>query len=237
MSLFVLSDTHLSLGADKPMDVFGRRWEGYVSKIEQNWRKVVSEKDTVVISGDVSWGMTLEQALPDLLFLDSLPGRKIIGRGNHDYWWTTLSKMRDFFSANGLSTLFPLYNNAYYEQGFLICGSRGWFIDEKGAPPGVDYAKIVSRETIRLGLSFDAAEKLAPAGSDPEKLVFLHFPPLFGDFECPEILALLSEKRVSRCFFGHIHGAYDLPPSFSRDGTSFILTSADYLDFLPMRID
>lgn len=233
MALFVLSDTHLSLSNDKPMDIFGSRWSNHAQRIEKNWRNIVSEKDTVVIAGDISWAINLEEAKEDLRFLSSLPGKKIISRGNHDYWWSTASKMRKFFNENGIENIEFLHNNSHLEQGYVICGSRGWFIDENGAPKDNDYSKIVNRECIRLEISIDEGRKL---NNSAEILVFLHFPPIFRGFVCKEILETLKRNNIKRCFFGHIHGVYDIPQTFFHEGIEFCLTSADFLNFTPYLI-
>lgn len=231
MSLFVLSDTHLSLGVNKPMDIFGSRWSGYTEKIERGWTEKVADGDTVVIAGDVSWAMTLDEAKQDLKFLDRLPGKKILGRGNHDYWWDTVKKMTEFFSRNGFSGMSFLYNNAYRVGSVAVCGSRGWYNDQKAAPGDSDYKKIVAREAARLELSLREAEKL---GGEP--VAFLHFPPVFKNYVCPEIVAVLNSYNVKRCYFGHIHTVYDIPPSFEYSGINFTVTSADYLDFTPLLV-
>ncbi len=154
--LFVMADTHLSFSADKPMDIFGSRWRSYMKKIEARWRETVTERDTVIIPGDVSWAMTLKEAEQDLLFLESLPGQKIISKGNHDFWWSTAKKLEEFFLENGVHTIHLLYNNAFLLGDRVICGSRGWFSDEKAAPDDTDYRKIVTRECQRLAMSLDA---------------------------------------------------------------------------------
>ncbi len=233
MSLFTISDLHLSLANDKPMDIFGARWQDHTAKLEKNWRAVVTEKDTVVVAGDISWAIDLKEAEKDLCFLHSLPGKKIISKGNHDYWWTTASKMKAFFEEKGIDSIDLLYNNAHCEQGFVICGSRGWYNDEKGAPKESDYEKIVNREVIRLELSIQ--EGLKKNDCD-EMLVFLHFPPVFRGFVCQELIDLLNKYRIGRCFFGHIHGVYDFPQTFFHEGIEFTMTSADFLHFLPIKI-
>ncbi len=233
MSLFVLSDTHLSLSDNKPMDVFGNRWHNYVEKLDMGWRSIITDDDTVVIPGDISWAMSLEGAKKDLLFLDSLPGTKIIGKGNHDFWWETASKTQAFFDQNGITTIKMLYNNAHKYQGFDICGSRGWFYEEKNAPKDTDYKKIVNREVLRLKISFDAVKD----SKNSEKLVFLHFPPVLNNYVCREIVDLLHEYGITRCFYGHIHGVYDIPPVFDFEGISFTIVSADYLNFTPLLVE
>lgn len=243
MSLYVLSDTHLSTGDDKPMDVFGARWTGYTEKLRSRWNKLITDDDTVVIAGDISWAMSPEGAVGDLRFIDNLKGQKIIGRGNHDYWWSSMKKLGELCEKERLTSLRFLYNNAYETDDFIICGSRGWYIDESNRkmPQDADYQKIVAREAIRLELSLNEAKKLqeksaALSGRKKEILVFLHFPPSFRGYECPEIIAVMKKFGITRCFFGHIHGVYDVPRTTVSDGISYTLTSADFLDFYPLPI-
>lgn len=243
MSLYVLSDTHLSTADDKPMDVFGARWTGYTEKLRLRWNKLITPNDTVIIAGDVSWAMTDSGAVDDLRFIEQLNGQKIIGRGNHDYWWTSMKKLNSLCETEGLSTLRFLYNNAYEVEDFIICGSRGWYIDESNRkmPREADYQKIVAREAIRLKLSLSEAEKLQKAalerdGQLREILVFLHFPPSFRGYECPEIISVLKKFGIKRCYFGHIHGVYDVSRCVVSDGIAYTLTSADFLDFYPLPI-
>lgn len=227
-----MSDTHLSLSCDKPMEVFGSRWKNYHERIAANWLERVGQSDTVIVTGDVSWGMTLQQSLADFRFLDALPGKKLLGKGNHDYWWDTVKKMTAFFDANGITTMKFLYNNSYLVDGIAVAGSRGWFNDEKAAPDDSDYAKLVAREAIRTEASLsDAVKKF---GVTPT--AFLHFPPVYKSCICGEIIAVLKKYNVRRCYYGHIHGVYDLPPAFDYEGISFIITSADYLGFVPLPV-
>lgn len=244
MAFYIMADTHLSVGCDKPMDVFGSRWTNYTEKIEKNWRAVIREEDTVVLPGDVSWGMTLAEALPDLRFLDSLPGTKILGKGNHDYWWETARKMQLFFAQNGLSTLQILFNNAYRVGNIIVCGCRGWYADGKQviARDETDPEKIVAREVGRLRLSIAEGKKiqdavLAEEGVRCEIVAALHFPPVFTDYYCEPIVGVLKENGIRRCYFGHIHANYGYPPVTKSDGIEFRLISADYLDFHPFPID
>jgi predicted phosphohydrolase len=244
MSLYVLSDTHLSISDNKPMDIFGARWSGYTEKLRTRWNRVISPDDTVVIAGDISWAMSHTGAVDDLRFIENLNGHKIIGRGHHDYWWTSLTKLNALCKAEGFETLRFLYNNAWaVEEDFIVCGSRGWYIDESNRkmPQDADYQKIVAREAIRLELSLTEAVKLrdrlkAEEGYAREILVFLHFPPDFRGYVCPEIVAVLQKYKITRCWYGHIHGVYDIPPSAVSNGIRYTLTSADYLDFTPMPI-
>lgn len=245
MAIFVLSDLHLStdLSMNKSMDVFGDRWRDYMVKIRKNWDSVVTPSDTVIVPGDISWATRLSEARADLDYLNRLNGTKLLGKGNHDFWWSTASKMYKFFEENGFDTLKILYNNAFVLEDRIICGTRGWFPDEsKQLTVGdVDYAKIVNRELTRLRLSLDAAKKLQLSEQDtcgrllPIE-VFLHFPPVWADFSMPEMLSLLQEYEIKRVFFGHIHSAYSAPRSFECQNMTFTLTSSDFLNFYPLKI-
>ena len=243
MSLYVLSDTHLSISDNKPMDIFGARWTGYTEKLRTRWNRVVTPEDTVVIAGDISWAMSHTGALEDLKFINSLNGQKIIGRGNHDYWWTSLTKLNAMCEDNGLDTIRFLYNNAYAIENFIVCGSRGWYIDESNRkmPQEADYQKIVAREAIRLEISLNEAKKLQEQklqedGILREIIVFLHFPADFRGYVCREIVDVMKKFDVKRCYYGHIHGVYDIPRSEVSDGIRHTLTSADFLDFSPLPI-
>ncbi len=239
MALFTIADLHFSACGDHKMDVFGSRWQNYTKKICDTWRAVVGENDTVVIPGDISWGMTLSEAKDDFALLHSLPGKKLIGKGNHDFWWDTAKKCNGFFEENGFDTLSLLYNNAYIVEDFIVCGTRGWFLDkEQQVTVGeVDFEKISARELGRLKLSLDAAKKLQTGEhEDKEILVFLHFPPKWKDFEFTAMLELLLSYHVKRCYFGHIHGLYGAEPIVRYGALSGRLISSDFLNFIPHRI-
>ncbi len=239
MSLYVIADLHLSSDGEKSMDVFGARWKDYIQKIEKNWKSIVTDADTVVIPGDISWALRLEDAVEDLRFLDSLPGQKLISKGNHDFWWTTAAKMNTFFQEQQLSTLKMLYNNAFLVEEQIVCGSRGWFLEagQQKTVGDVDYQKIVNREVIRLRMSLDAAVKLQKEdGRALPITVFLHFPVVFGDAVCHPILELLQEYGIKTCYYGHVHGAYYTPKALSYEGIDFILCAADYLQFAPLPV-
>lgn len=233
MSLFVIADTHFSESVQKPMDIFGARWRNWTEKLCENWRKTVKDSDTVILPGDISWGMNIEEAKADLKLLDSLPGKKIIGKGNHDYWWGTASKIEEFFEKEQIFSIKILHNNAFFEENTVICGSRGWYIDEKTAPDTSDYLKIVAREANRLKISISAAEKYPP---DAKRIAFFHFPPVFFDFVCREIVDVLHSYDITECYYGHIHGKYDIPQKTELEGITFSLISADYLNFVPFKI-
>ena len=245
MALYCIADLHLSTNrnTDKKMDVFGNRWQNYHEKIDASWRRLVEPQDAVILPGDISWATRLEEAEDDFSYLDSLPGEKYIGKGNHDFWWATAAKLQEFFRARSFNTLHILYNNAYRIEDKIVCGTRGWFLDEKNqvvAQGEVDYDKIVKREAGRLKMSLDAAKILqseaAEGGQTLPILAFLHFPPVWSDFCCRELIDLLLAYGVNDCYFGHIHGCYSLPGEFVFEGIRFHLIAADYLSFAPLLI-
>lgn len=226
MALYVIGDTHLSLGCNKPMDVFGGQWEGYVDKLRAGFENVESG-DTVVLCGDLSWGMSLEQAREDFAFLNGLPGSKLLLKGNHDYWWTTAAKMRTFFAENGFDTLDILHNNCALYGETALCGTRGWFYEEEADGHN---EKVFNRELIRLEASLKAA-------GERKKLCFLHYPPCYQGYTCPEIMALLERYGVERCYYGHLHGgSHRLAIEGKYGAVEYRLVSADYLGFCPLKI-
>ena len=241
MSLYAISDLHLSTNENtgKSMEVFGSRWRDYVQKLERNWRAVITDDDLVVIPGDISWAMTTDEAIHDFRFIESLPGKKLLGKGNHDFWWSTATKMNAFFEENELKSIALLHNNAYETEDFIICGTRGWFNDESNqntvGGTAVDYKKIVSREQMRLKISLEEGKRLR-GNSDKEILVFLHFPPVYNEFICREIVDVLHEYGIKNCFFGHIHGNYYIPRTTEFEGINFVMIAADFLNFAPMPI-
>lgn len=235
MALFAIADPHLGFGVAKPMAIFGSQWHDHDHQLEVNWRKAVTDDDTVLIPGDISWGMTLAEALPDLQFLDRLPGKKILSRGNHDYWWSSLSKMDRFCQENSLHSLVFLRNNGLaVAPDWLICGTRGWIVPDDPDFRAVD-EKIYLREAGRLRLSLDAAASIRT--SSHKLVVGLHYPPYPRDGSSTLFTKLLEEYHVDRCIFGHIHG---LPPD-RRDYDRSVpircqLVSADHLAFNPLRL-
>lgn len=228
MSLFAIGDTHLSFSCNKPMDVF-KGWDDYTKRLEKNWKAVVDEKDTVLIAGDISWAMKLEDAKADFSFLENLPGRKIIMKGNHDYWWQTKKKLVEFCEKNEFESIDILFNNAFRVGNFALCGSRGWFYDaEKDAD-----MKVLKREAGRLQMSIDEATALGG-----EKIVFLHYPPIMQSQECKEIMDVLKRNNIKRCYYGHLHGpSCNLAVNSNIDGIEFRLISADFLSFCPKLIE
>ena len=236
MALYTIADLHLSIGVgkEKAMDVFGNRWQGYVQKLEKNWRAIVEPEDSVIIPGDISWALGIDEALADLQFIDSLPGTKYLGKGNHDFWWSTQKKLTEFFTAHSISTIKILYNCAYEVEDYIICGTRGWFYDESvsGIPKGTDFDKLVNREAQRLKISLEEAKTLSEQSGKPI-LCFLHFPPVWNGTECEPLVELLLSYGVQKCYFGHIHGTYGVPAFFVHRGITFAIISADYLQFIP----
>lgn len=236
MSLFVMADLHLSTTTDKPMDVFGARWTDYMNKIKKNWSKIVTNDDTVIVPGDISWAIDYSEALEDFKFIEALPGKKLLGKGNHDFWWGTMAKNRKFLADNGFKTIDFLHNNAYKVENYIVCGTRGWYVDEKlqATTNDAEYQKIVNREASRLRTSL--LEAISLRENNEEILVFFHFPPVFKSFICQEIIDVLKEFNIKNCYFGHIHGSYSLERQISYEGINFTLISSDFLNFVPMII-
>lgn len=228
MALYTIGDLHLSLSSDKPMDVFGDAWKGHVARLAAGFSSL-TDNDVTVLCGDLSWAMTLEEAKEDFFWVHRLPGRKILLKGNHDYWWSTAAKMRGFFREHGLDSLEILHNNCFFYGDTALCGTRGWFYEEEsGDARG---KKVFLRELLRLEASFKAA-------GGREIICFLHYPPLTERFECGEILDLLRKYKVTRCCYGHLHGLWSHRTAFCglRDGIEYQLVSADYLGFQPVKI-
>ncbi len=228
MSLYAIGDLHLSFTTNKPMDVFGPRWENHVEKLRDGF-SALSADDVCVLCGDISWGINLDEALEDFRFIEGLPGRKIILKGNHDLWWTSMAKMTAFLEKNGFQTISFLHNNAhFYGENAAICGTRGWFYEESR---GVAHdKKMIDREVLRLETSLKA-------GGDRDKYVFLHYPPKYGVYTCPEILALLKAYDAKVCCSGHLH-AESLRYAFNgwHDHTRHICVSGDGILFKPCKI-
>lgn len=239
MAVFAISDPHLPGGEPvaKSMSVFGERWRDYIVRFEKNWRAVVSETDTVILPGDISWAATLDGALGDLSFIDSLPGKKLLGKGNHDFWWSTLSKMRGFLRENGIDSIDFLQNNAYAVEDIVVCGTRGWFFDasDQAAVYDTDYEKLVAREACRLELSIKEGLKLS--GGDSSVLrVFLHFPVVIGGEECSELIDVLERYSVTDVYYGHVHSPSPPPPVISHRGVRCHIISSDALGFTPLLV-
>ena len=224
MALYAIGDLHLSLTADKSMEVFGPAWENYTARIAESLGALMAE-DVLILAGDTSWGMSLEEAEADFLFLDRFPCKKYLVKGNHDYWWTTAAKLHRFFDEKGIHSLDILHNNSVPYGEYAVCGTRGWFLEEDA-----HNVKVLNREAGRLEASLKAA-------GDRQVCCFLHYPPLYQGYECPEILSLLEKYHVKQCCYGHLHGpAIRRRLEGIRGETAFSLISADYLGFVPKKI-
>ena len=224
MALYAIGDLHLCLGAPKPMDIFGGNWEGYMEKLKVGL-SVIKPEDTTILLGDLSWALDLQHAKEDFAWINEIPGKKIILKGNHDYWWSTATKFYQFCSENGFSQQFILNNNHYTCGDWAICGTRGWFFEESRS--GEHDEKVFKRELIRLEASLQSAK-------DMPKMVFLHYPPKYKGYECPEIINLLEKYQVSKCFYGHLHGpSHGLAVEGLHGGVEYKLVSADRLNFHP----
>ena len=210
------------------MDIFGG-WQDYVTRLESNWKALVSDEDTVVIPGDISWAMSLDGALRDFSFIHNLPGKKIILKGNHDYWWNTKRKMDAWLESEKLDTISILHNNAFKVGDYVICGTRGWFYDaEKSAD-----MKVLLREASRLDKSIEEGKKLGD-----NLIVFLHYPPVMQSQKCQEIFDVLKKHDIKRCYYGHLHGESTRHSvNETVDGIKFSLISADFLSFCPQLVE
>ncbi len=227
MALYAIGDLHLCLGASKPMDVFGGKWVGYLEKLRNGIEKI-QDTDTTVLLGDLSWALSLEEAKADFAWINSIPGRKIILKGNHDYWWSTAAKFYKFCQDNGFSNMEILHNNHFEYNGVAICGTRGWFHEEDNTDQQNE--KVFRRELMRLEASLRSA-------GDMPKIVFLHYPPKYKGYECKEILDLFTAYHVRQCYYGHLHGAsHGLAMEGLWDGIEYRLVSADKLDFEPIPV-
>lgn len=240
--LFVIGDPHLSFGTDKPMDIFGENWKNVPERLRENWNNVVSEEDVVVVNGDISWGLKTDEAIPDLAFINGLNGKKILMKGNHELWWTSLSKLDALKRLNGFDTLDFMYNDARFheETNTPICGTRGW-----KTPLDDDFdendAKVWRRETMRLQQSINKALAM-----DGEPVIFLHFPPfnMAKRSEATEMTEIIEKSGIKRCYFGHVHGYgkcnYDesgeFQPIFRKNGVEYYLVSGDYVGFMPILV-
>ena len=224
MSIFAISDLHLSLGVDKPMDIF-KGWDNYTKRLQANWQRLVKPEDTVILPGDFSWGLKIEETKKDFEFLESLPGKKLLLKGNHDLWWSTAKKIHEFFESNNFSSVDIIYNNCAVVENYAVAGTRGWFYDDTGSK------KVLMREAGRLDASLTAAEK-----TGLPILCFLHYPPVYGDSVCNEIFDIIKKHNIKKVYYGHIHGLGDINAVKEYDGVEFKLISCDCIDFTPYYI-
>ena len=244
MSLYAIGDLHLSFGVkEKSMEIFGPAWENYTQRIEIALQDLTAE-DVLILAGDTSWGMTLEETADDFQFLNQFPCKKWLIKGNHDYWWNTAAKMRAFFDKNGFDTLNLIYNNCAIYQNYAICGTRGWFPEDDA-----QNLKILNREAGRLERSLICARENIGNGDgisggndkinagEREILCFLHYPPIYQNYRCDVFINKMREYGVKKCFYGHLHGqAIQRRFEGVSDGIDYALISADYLKFKPVKI-
>ena len=224
MSIFAISDLHLSLGVDKPMDIF-KGWDNYTKRLQANWQRLVKPEDTVILPGDFSWGLKIEETKKDFEFLESLPGKKLLLKGNHDLWWSTAKKIHEFFESNNFLSVDIIYNNCAVVENYAVAGTRGWFYDDTGSK------KVLMREAGRLDASLNAAEK-----TGLPILCFLHYPPVYGDSVCNEIFDIIKKHNIKKVYYGHIHGLGYINAVKEYDGVEFKLISCDCIDFTPYYI-
>lgn len=233
MAVYAISDLHLSLSTDKPMDVFGDRWVGYVTKLKNSWEQNIGSDDIVIIPGDISWAMYLDEALEDLKFINALPGRKIISKGNHDYWWTTMSKLNKFLDKHDLHTINFMHNNSFDLEGVTLCGTRGW-ISPGDSDFGAEDEKIHARELQRLELSLRSVSLSDKNGI----IVAIHYPPFNSRGEPSDFIEIMRKYNVKMCVYGHLHGgSHKNAVEGNVYGIDFRLVSADYLNFKPLKLE
>lgn len=235
MKLFALSDLHLAHTVDKPMTIFGEKWKNHTQMIEKSWHKTVTEKDMVILGGDISWAKSMDEAIADLRFIDKLPGQKLLLRGNHDYWWTSLRKMNELCVRENLTSLCFLRNNALRFGSFLIGGTRGWLLpgDDEFTPQD---QKIFDRELIRMQLSLDEMNLVnRKSGGGLTQVFAMHYPPISAGGATSKMADLLTEAEIPMCIFGHIHHELPLYLSSPRlNKVRYVLTSADQVNFTPV---
>ncbi len=225
MAIYVIADLHLSFSQDKPMSIFGENWEEHSEKIKNNWISKVKPEDTVVLPGDFSWAMYLQDTYKDFEYLNSLPGKKLLLKGNHDYWWTTVTNMRNFLEENKFKNIDFIYNNSYLVENKILTGTRGWnLLDTENS------SKMIKRESIRLQLAIE--DGIKKYGDDKEIIVFMHYPPISNTNKKSEFLKILKQYNIKRCYYGHLHGkSHQDAVEGIVDGIEFKLISADYLNF------
>jgi len=225
MALYAIGDLHLSLKTNKQMDVFGGNWINYTKKITEGFR-ILNSEDVCVLCGDLSWGMNMKDSLEDLLFINDLPGKKIILKGNHDYWWDTVTKMKTFFNDNNINNIEILHNNSFIYENIAICGTRGWFNDNELNTE--QNKKAAAREVIRLNTSLSSVDE------DITKICFFHYPPRFKNTVNHDIISVMNEYNVKKCYYGHLHGeTHRFAVQGETEDIDYELISADYIDFIP----
>lgn len=229
MAIYTIADLHLSFGEDKPMSIFGENWEGHSDKIKNNWIAKVKPEDTVVLPGDFSWSMYLENTYKDFEYLNSLPGKKLLLKGNHDYWWTTVTNMKNFLKENNFENIDFIYNNSYLVEDKILTGTRGWNLLESE-----NSNKMINRESIRLKLAIE--DGIKNYGKDKEIIIFMHYPPItknsINNNQFLDFIKIMKEYNVKKCYYGHLHGkSHEDAVEGEYQGIEFKLISADYLNF------
>lgn len=232
MSIYAISDLHLSFSTNKPMNIFGDNWDNHEKKIKDNWLKTVNSNDTVLLPGDFSWGMNFEEAKPDFEYLNALPGKKIMLKGNHDYWWGTVNKIKEFIQENNFNDIDVLYNNSFLIEDKIICGTRGWTINGNDE----ENEKIYKRELLRLEISLN--DGINKYGEDKDIIVCMHYPPTNEDLmENSEFIKIMKKYNVKKCLYGHLHGeAHKEAIEGNICGIDVRLVSCDYTDFNIIKI-
>ena len=237
MAIYALADLHLALSnPEKSMDVFGSRWEGYIDRVRDNWINTVTDADTVLIPGDISWATYIDKAEEDFRFISELPGNKLLSRGNHDFWWTTMKKMEEYFETRGFTNLQFIRTNVVEADGCLVSGTRGWMIESRDSIEGSDNRKIYERERLRIQMCVDKLNEVDPDHSR-KHILMIHYPPITAKQEFTDFAQLIADGGVDICVYGHLHGKAH-KKAFEGDfgGTKFICSSADYVEFCPVKI-
>lgn len=230
MAIYVIGDLHLSFSTNKPMDIFGRNWQNYEEKIKKDWLLKVKPEDTVILPGDFSWAMYLDETEKDFEFINNLPGKKILLKGNHDYWWTTVTSMRKYIKEENFENIDFLYNNSYEIENKIIAGTKGWNISEEQ-----EDIRLTKREVARLELSIKSG--IEKYGNDKEIIVFMHYPPLTKTNIDTDYTRLMKKYGIKRCYYGHLH-ANSIKDAVEGnvDGIEYKLVSSDGLDFKLLEI-
>ena len=229
MAIYAIADLHLSFGEDKPMSIFGENWEGHAEKIKNNWIAKVKPEDTVVLPGDFSWATYLQNTFQDFTYLNQLPGKKLLLKGNHDYWWTTITNMRNYLKENGFENIDFIYNNSYLVEDKILTGTRGWNLLESE-----NSSKMINRESIRLKLSIE--DGIQKYGNDKEIIAFMHYPPVtqssIKNYQFLDFVEIMKQYNIKRCYYGHLHGkSHQDAVEGDFQGINFKLVSCDYLNF------
>lgn len=235
MSIYTIGDLHLSFRENKPMDIFGENWANHEQKIKEDWLKKVKEEDLVVLPGDFSWATYLKDTDLDFEYINNLPGKKLLLKGNHDYWWTTLNKLRTFIEEEKFSNIDFIYNNAYEFENKIIVGTRGWSFGESE-----EDKKIAKREAMRLELSINEGKK--QYGEEKEKIAFMHYPPIINSHiaknEPSDYVKVMQKYGIKKCFYGHLHStSIQEAVEGNYFGIEFKLVSADGVDFKLIQIN